>query len=73
MGLLVPPWLGTGLLAFAPVNEREVSLSLGGADGLWLVCAYAPNRSSEYSGLVLGFLSRGAKRCSSWGRHVEVG
>ncbi len=42
--------LSTAMLEFSPVNERVASIRLqvGGRKSLTVVCAYAPNSSSEY-------------------------
>ena len=49
--LLTSPRLSTATLEFTPVDERVASLRLRvvGGKTLTIVCAYAPNRSSEYS------------------------
>ncbi|TKS65417.1 Craniofacial development protein 2 p97 bucentaur protein [Collichthys lucidus] len=49
VGLLVSPRLGACTLGFTPVDERVASLRLRvGGRVLTVVCAYAPNGSSEY-------------------------
>jgi len=49
-GILTSPRLSTAVLEFAPENERVASLLLrvAGYKALTVVCAYVPNRSSEY-------------------------
>ncbi|KAK5875618.1 hypothetical protein CesoFtcFv8_026682 [Champsocephalus esox] len=51
VGILTSPRLGASLLEFTPVDERVASLRLRvmGGKTLTVVCAYAPNSSSEYS------------------------
>ena len=51
VGILTSPRLGASLLEFTPVDERVASLHLRvmGGKTLTVVCAYAPNSSSEYS------------------------
>uniref|UniRef100_A0A8C6LI15 Endonuclease/exonuclease/phosphatase domain-containing protein n=1 Tax=Nothobranchius furzeri TaxID=105023 RepID=A0A8C6LI15_NOTFU len=47
--ILVAPHLGACTLGFTPVNERVASLRLRVGGGvLTVVCAYAPNYSSDY-------------------------
>ena len=49
VGFLVAPRLSAGTLEFTPVDERVASLRLRvGERVLTVVCAYAPNSSSEY-------------------------
>ena len=49
MGILVAPDLGACTLGFNPVNERVASLRIRvGGRVLTVVCAYAPNSSSDY-------------------------
>jgi len=50
VGILTSPRLSAAVLEFAPGNERVASLRLwiAGSKALTVVCAYAPNRSSEY-------------------------
>uniref|UniRef100_A0A8C6LWE5 Endonuclease/exonuclease/phosphatase domain-containing protein n=1 Tax=Nothobranchius furzeri TaxID=105023 RepID=A0A8C6LWE5_NOTFU len=49
VGILVAPLLGACTLGFTPVNERVASLRLRvGGRVLTVVCAYAPNYSSDY-------------------------
>ncbi|KAL7841968.1 hypothetical protein SRHO_G00236570 [Serrasalmus rhombeus] len=49
VGLLIAPRLSACTLGFSPVDERVVSLHLWvGEYSLTVVCAYAPNGSSEY-------------------------
>uniref|UniRef100_A0A8C6NSU3 Endonuclease/exonuclease/phosphatase domain-containing protein n=1 Tax=Nothobranchius furzeri TaxID=105023 RepID=A0A8C6NSU3_NOTFU len=49
LGILVDPHLGACTLGFTPVNERVTSLRLRvGGRVLTVVCAYAPNYSSDY-------------------------
>ena len=54
VGIVTSPWLSAAMLEFTPVDERVASLCLrvigggGGGGTLSVVCAYAPNRSSEY-------------------------
>uniref|UniRef100_A0A8C6KS93 Endonuclease/exonuclease/phosphatase domain-containing protein n=1 Tax=Nothobranchius furzeri TaxID=105023 RepID=A0A8C6KS93_NOTFU len=49
VGILVAPHLGACTLGFTPVNERVASLRLRvGGRVLTVVCAYAPNYSSDY-------------------------
>nr|XP_054590952.1 uncharacterized protein LOC129154772 [Nothobranchius furzeri] len=49
MGILVVSHLGASTLGFTPVNERVASLRLHvGGRALTVVCAYAPNYSSDY-------------------------
>nr|XP_054590348.1 uncharacterized protein LOC129154585 [Nothobranchius furzeri] len=49
VGILVSPHLGACTLGFIPVNERVASLHLRvGGRVLTVVCAYAPNYSSDY-------------------------
>ena len=48
-GLLIAPQLSANVLEFTPVDERVVSLRLQvGERVLTVICAYAPNSSSEY-------------------------
>ena len=51
VGILTSPRLSAATLEFTPVDERVASLRLRvvGGKTLTVVCAYAPNRSSEYS------------------------
>ena len=52
VGILTSPRLSAAMLEFTPVDERVAYLCLrviGGGTTLTVVCAYAPNRSSEYS------------------------
>ena len=51
VGILTSPRLSSATLEFTPVDERVASLRLrvGGGKTLTVVCAYAPNSSSEYS------------------------
>ena len=51
MGTLTSPWLGSTKLEFVPVGERVASmwLKVAGRKTLTVVCAYAPNSSSEDS------------------------
>ena len=53
VGILTSPRLSAAMLEFTPVDERVASLCLWGYGGetqaLTVVCAYAPNHSSEYS------------------------
>jgi len=55
VGTLTSPRLSTAVLEFSPVNERVVSMRLqvAGGKALTVVCAYAPNNSSEYPAFVL--------------------
>ena len=48
---LTSPHLSATTLEFTPVDERVASLRLrvGGGNTLTVVCAYAPNRSTEYA------------------------
>ena len=49
MGLLIAPQLSANVLEFTPVYERVASLRLRvGERVLTVICAYAPNSSSEY-------------------------
>ncbi|KAM4544083.1 uncharacterized protein V3H82_021885 [Fundulus diaphanus] len=49
VGILVAPHLGACTLGFSPVNERVASLRIRvGGRVLTVVCAYAPNSSSDY-------------------------
>ena len=50
VGILTSPRLSAALLEFSPENERVASLRLrvAGSKALTVVCAYAPNSSSEY-------------------------
>nr|XP_057925644.1 craniofacial development protein 2-like [Doryrhamphus excisus] len=49
VGLLIAPRLGASMLESAPVNERVISLHVrAGERVLTVICAYAPNGSSEY-------------------------
>ena len=49
VGFLIAPRLSAGTLGFTPVDERVASLRLRvGERVLTVVCAYAPNSSSEY-------------------------
>ena len=49
VGILIAPRLGACTLGFTPVDERVASLRLRvGGRVLTVVCAYAPNSSSEY-------------------------
>uniref|UniRef100_A0A8C6M4J2 Endonuclease/exonuclease/phosphatase domain-containing protein n=1 Tax=Nothobranchius furzeri TaxID=105023 RepID=A0A8C6M4J2_NOTFU len=49
VGILIAPHLGACTLGFTPVNERVASLRLRvGGRVLTVVCAYAPNYSSNY-------------------------
>uniref|UniRef100_A0A8C6LNK6 Endonuclease/exonuclease/phosphatase domain-containing protein n=1 Tax=Nothobranchius furzeri TaxID=105023 RepID=A0A8C6LNK6_NOTFU len=49
VGILVAPNLGACTLRFTPMNERVASLGLHvGGRVLTVVCAYAPNYSSDY-------------------------
>lgn len=49
MGILVAPHRSAYTLGFTPVNERVASLRLRvGGRVLTIVCAYAPNGSSDY-------------------------
>uniref|UniRef100_A0AAR2JPA7 Endonuclease/exonuclease/phosphatase domain-containing protein n=1 Tax=Pygocentrus nattereri TaxID=42514 RepID=A0AAR2JPA7_PYGNA len=49
VGFLIAPRLGACMLGFSPVDERVASLRLRvGERVLTVVCAYAPNSSSEY-------------------------
>ena len=49
--ILINPRLSAAVLEFTPVDERVASLRLRvvGGKTLTVVCAYAPNSSSEYS------------------------
>ncbi|KAI3372507.1 hypothetical protein L3Q82_022983 [Scortum barcoo] len=59
VGLLIAPQLSRHVLEFTPVNERVASLRLRVGDrSLAVVCAYGPNSSTEYPGL-LGVPGRG--------------
>ena len=51
VGILTNPRLSAAMLEFTPVDERVTSLRLRvmGGKTLTVVCAYAPNSSSEYS------------------------
>jgi len=50
VGILIAPWLCACTLGFTPVDERVASLCLRvGGRVLTVVCAYAPNGSSEYT------------------------
>uniref|UniRef100_A0A8C5CRJ5 Reverse transcriptase domain-containing protein n=1 Tax=Gadus morhua TaxID=8049 RepID=A0A8C5CRJ5_GADMO len=51
VGILINPRLSAAVLEFTPVDERVASLRLRvvGGKTLTVVCAYAPNSSSEYS------------------------
>ena len=51
VGILTSPRLSADTLEFTPVDERVASLRLRvmGGKTLTVVCAYAPNSSSEYS------------------------
>ena len=51
VGILTSPRLSADTLGFTPVDKRVASLRLrvGGGKTLTVVCAYAPNKSSEYS------------------------
>ena len=51
VGILTSPRLSAATLEFTPVDERVASLRLRvvGGKTLTVVCAYAPNKSSEYS------------------------
>ncbi|KAM4567520.1 craniofacial development protein 2-like isoform 1-T2 [Fundulus diaphanus] len=49
VGILVAPHFGACTLGFSPVNERVASLRIRvGGRVLTVVCAYAPNSSSDY-------------------------
>jgi len=50
-GILTSPWLSAAVLEFSVEDERVASLSLlfAGSKALNVVCAYAPNRISQYS------------------------
>ncbi|KAI3367660.1 hypothetical protein L3Q82_026213, partial [Scortum barcoo] len=53
VGLLIAPQLSRHVLEFTPVNERVASLHLQVGDrSLAVVCAYGPNSSTEYPGLL---------------------
>ncbi|KAI3353180.1 hypothetical protein L3Q82_019732 [Scortum barcoo] len=53
VGLLIAPQLSRHVLEFTPVNERVASLRLRVGDrSLAIVCAYGPNSSTEYPGLL---------------------
>ncbi|XP_077956447.1 uncharacterized protein LOC120824534 [Gasterosteus aculeatus] len=51
VGILISPRLSAATLEFTPVDKRVASLRLRvvGGKTLTVVCAYAPNSSSEYS------------------------
>ncbi|KAI3353537.1 hypothetical protein L3Q82_020065, partial [Scortum barcoo] len=67
VGLLIAPQLSRHVLEFTPVNERVASLRLRVGDRVSccclfsLLCAYGPNSSTEYPGL-LGVPGRGYLR-----------
>jgi len=50
VGILTSPRLSAAVLGFSLVNERVTSMRLqvAGRKALTVVCAYAPNSSSEY-------------------------
>ena len=51
VGILTSPRLSAAMLEFTPVDKRVASLRVRviGGKTLTVVCAYAPNHSSEYS------------------------
>ena len=74
VGILTNPRLSAATLEFTPVDERVASLRLRvmGGKTLTVVCAYAPNSSSEYSAF-LGDPEWSPAWGSSRGLHSSAG
>lgn len=75
VGILINPRLSAAVLDFTPVDERDASLRLRvvGGKTLTVVCAYAPNSSSEYSAFLetLNGVLYGAPVGGQRWRHLE--
>ena len=64
------PQLSAAMLEFTPVDERVASLGPGG-ETLTVVCAYAPNRSLEYSAFLETLNGVLCQHCGQRWRYLE--